>query len=90
MMGFIEGAAYGMSAAVVLIYADFTSLLIRRERPANDGAFNFHRRCIGPTGSIDLTETPVAQHVGNHPHHTTHRTTPHIPFVGFLNRVPAK
>jgi hypothetical protein len=25
------------------------------------GAFSLNRRCIGPTGSIDLTETPVGK-----------------------------
>jgi hypothetical protein len=28
---------------------------------AGGRAFSFHRRCIGPTGGIDLTETPVGK-----------------------------
>jgi hypothetical protein len=35
------------------VYMKFVCLPI----DALGGAFSFHRRCIGPTGSIDLTET---------------------------------
>jgi hypothetical protein len=34
------------------------------------GAFSLNRRCIGPTGSIDLTATAVTQRAGAGTFHT--------------------
>jgi hypothetical protein len=51
---FIEGAGYGMSAAFVPIYVDFT--LTGMPWPTEDGgAFSYHRRYIGPTGSAAIS-----------------------------------
>jgi hypothetical protein len=58
-MDFIEGAAYGMSAAFIPIYMDFT--LTEMPWPtANGGVFSFHRRCTGPIGSAAISLCNVA------------------------------